>query len=234
MEQQTPSHNTLPLASPATARDMQIFVERLRSINSNAAVRLIARRKMAAVLGCTIEPVGLNDTTPMILGMRAFPLAATAQLDNTVGGFALEQELAEALADSATDIVELKIPQVSVNAMWAGVLPPLSGWEKAGEISSVLSREIGERAVREVQQALPVAPGQSLVQNIRAKIWGEPLNADYPEIPRGMAITALLLGVLPTQNTALPIMCHSDWTRLNTPAGYVLLGPKNSLGLIQK
>lgn len=207
---------TLELAEKSTREDLRNFLQRLARLGE-AEVRMQSRGSALAVYGCTQTADGLLDDTTVVLVMRAFRLADTPEhvVDVTVEVRALSDRLARM---SGAD-VSLAIPDVTVSAAWAGVLPPLSGWESRGSIDAGSLAIVAAEGMARVAAAVPTGAGDPVVKKVRREVWGAEIA---PGIPASAAFAAEGLGFLAAVDQ-LAIAASRSWTRLSGPNGHVLL-----------
>lgn len=195
-----------------TREDLRTFLERLAHV-ARPEVRVVARGLALAVYGCTQAPVGLLDRTATILVMRAFLLDTERVVDTVVPARALLDRLARG------DGLDVPLPETTVTASWAGVLPPKSGWESAGEIDAESLRRVAEEGSERLARALPDAPGEPVVEALRRQVWGA---AILPGIPAGAAFAMHTMGFL--QGEERVRLDHSkQWWRLGSTRGYALV-----------
>lgn len=212
---------TLELADKSTREDLRNFLQRLARLGEGE-VRMQSRGSALAVYGCTQTADGLLDNTTVVLGMRAFRLASAqdpaldvAPIDVTVEVRALSDRLARM---SGPDVV-LAIPDVTVSAAWAGVLPPVSGWEPRGKIDAASLATVAAEGMSRVAAAVPTDAGDPLVKKVRRDVWGTEIA---PGIPASAAFAAEGLGFLSGADH-LTMASTRSWTRLSGPNGHVLL-----------
>ncbi|PII81316.1 hypothetical protein BMH32_01150 [Leucobacter sp. OLJS4] len=206
----------LRLADHATRDDLRIFLERLERAG-RAEVRMVTRGSTLAVFGCTQAPAGLLDPLPVVLAARAFALAEAPgdAVDATVASRALLDRIAR-MGVLGRD---LDVPDATLAAAWAGVLPPTSGWEAAGSIDAASLAAVAAEGMQRVAAALPDQPGEAVVQKVRAQVWGAPI-ADG--VPAAAAFAADALGFLRDERV-LRISRSRSWTRLSGSRGDVLV-----------
>lgn len=218
----------LEIADHPTRDDLRVFLERLQRAGQ-PEVRLVTRGAALAVFGCTQAPAGLLDPVPVVLVMRVCALgggaaagagaaaAATPQheVDVTVSGRALLDRIARMGPLGRV----LELPDVQVTAPWAGVLPPVAGWESAGSIDAASLLAVAEQGIARVAEALPTDPGEALVRQVRAAVWGAEVA---PGVPAAAAFAAEAMGFLRAEATA-KLSRTLTWTRLSTSRGHVLV-----------
>lgn len=200
----------------ASRDDLKVLLERLQRVGQTE-VRLVSRGSVLAVFGCTQAPAGLMDSIPVVLVMRGFALrdAPAEAIDRTVLGRALLDRLAHMGVIGLT----LDLPDVVVAAAWAGVLPPLGGWEPAGVIDAASLADVAQQGIERVAEALPEQPGDALVRKVRSAVWGAEI---LPGLPAAAAFAAESLGFLKDQE-AVRVAKTLTWTRLDTSQGQVLV-----------
>lgn len=184
-------------------------------------MRLQTRGAVLAAYGCTQMPRGITDRLPVVLVMRAFALqeSPTAPIDTTVQIRSLSDRIAR-MESAATDADELSldIPTVTAMAAWAGVLPPLSGWEPQGRIDPQSLADVAAAGIRRVADMLPENPGEAVVHSVRSAVW----NIDVaPGVPSAAAFAAETMGFLGEE--PVEVSRSLTWTRLSTRAGHVLV-----------
>lgn len=206
----------LRLADHATRDDLRIFLERLERAG-RAEVRMVTRGSTLAVFGCTQAPAGLLDPLPVVLAARAFALAdpPAAPVDATVAGRALLDRIAR----MGLLGLDLDVPDATLAAAWAGVLPPTGGWEPAGALDAASLAAVAAEGVERVASALPEQPGEAVVQKVRAQVWGAPIAEG---IPAAAAFAADALGFLRDEQV-LRISRSRSWVRLSASRGDVLV-----------
>lgn len=212
----------LQLPDARTARDLATFLTRARSVDPQAAVRLQARGEVLGVYVCTLAPESLLDAVPTILGLRAIRLGAPADVDVTVQAAALLDRLARIEEEG----LALKLPPVTVQAVWSGIAPPVGGWERAGFYLSDAARAAAREGIEAVDKALPTNPGHAVVATVRSRIWSSPLEAPDAKVqlPGGVAFALEVLGFLPPRATEPLLVYRSgEWVRISAKAGHVLV-----------
>lgn len=213
---------TLELSDKSTREDLRNFLQRLTRLGE-PEVRIQTRGSVLAVYGCTQTADGLLGTTPVVLVMRAFRLAGgqEASLDVTVEARALSDRLARM---SGADVT-LAIPDVTASAAWAGVLPPVSGWEPIGKIDAGSLAIVAAEGIARVAAAVPADAGDPIVKKVRREVWGAEVA---PGVPAAAAFAAEGLGFLSGVDHVM-LSGSRSWTRLTSPNGYVIFR-RNALG----
>ncbi len=205
-----------------TRDDLRVFLERLQR-SAQPEVRMLVRDGVLAVFGCTQAPAGLLDPMPVVLVMRAFGVgevttdqtAAPAEIDVTVSGRAL----LDRLAHMGPLGLRLELPEMTTAVAWAGVLPPLSGWEPRGVIDAASLRTVAEQGMAQVAETVPTDAGEAVVRQVRQAVWGAEVA---PGVPAAAAFAAEVLGFLREETTA-QLARTLTWTRLSTSRGHVLV-----------
>lgn len=215
--------SSLVLADPQVTADLRNFVSRAR-IADDGAVRLQAVGGVLAAYVCVLRPRVLGEPMPTVIGMRAMPLAAPAELDTTVQLSAVADRLAR-LDDGGT---ELPVPPVTVSENWAGISAPRAGWQRGEDVDVALLEQAAHRGIKEVAARIPENPGAAMISNVRVPIWSEPVAGLDAQVPAGAAFAALTLGFLPRTGTAT-LFSNGRWQRLSTSTGHVLVRPPSVL-----
>ena len=215
--------SSLVLADPQVTADLRNFVSRAR-IADDGAVRLQAVGGVLAAYVCVLRPRVLGEPMPTVIGMRAMPLAAPAELDTTVQLSAVADRLAR-LDDGGT---ELPVPPVTVSENWAGISAPRAGWQRGEDVDVALLEQAAHRGIKEVAARIPENPGAAMISNVRVPIWSEPVAGLDAQLPAGAAFAALTLGFLPRTGTAT-LFSNGRWQRLSTSTGHVLVRPPSVL-----
>ncbi len=206
----------LQLSDHPTRDDLRVFLERVQRVGY-ADVRLVTRGSMLAVFGCTQAPASLTDAVPVVLVSRGFGLkvAPEAEVDATVSARALLDRLAR----MGLVGLELELPEQSVAAAWAGVLPPHGGWRAMGEVDAASLVSVAEQGIARIAEALPQEPGEAVVRRIRAEVWGATIA---PQLPAAAAFAATAMGFLRDERVA-GLSTTLTWLRLSTSRGQVLV-----------
>lgn len=221
----------LLLADHPTRDDLKVYLERLQKVGQ-PEVRLVVRGEALAVYGCTQAPAGLTDTVPVVLCMRAFALSPAGRervasdtgngsdadaesVDVTVSGRALLDRIARMGIIGLT----LELPDSTVTSAWAGVLPPTTGWEQTGVLDAPSLGKVAEEGIARVADLLPESPGEAVVRQVRASVWGVDVA---PGVPAAAAFAAESLGFL-REETRVSLWRTLTWARLSTGRGHVLV-----------
>lgn len=215
------------------ARDLTTLLTRVRSTDAQAAVRVQSFGPVLAVWVPVITPQGLMDPAPTVLGLRTLQLAQPSDLDITVLASAFMDRLARwssqqessAAASQAGTPVWLAAPPQEIQAAWAGVLPPRTGWELAGSVAASALKTAAEKGINRVADSVPTDSGAAIVHKVRSQVWGEPLAETDPlvaNVPAGAAFGLDVLGFLPAHVHEVSVAHAGPWHRLTTPAGHVL------------
>jgi hypothetical protein len=214
--------------------DLQTFLGRSARID-DGAVRLIGSGGVLAVYICVLQPAGLLDRAPTVLGLRTFAAETQAPVDSVVPIRALLDRLAR-LEGPATgspgDPVGVLVPPDTATAPWAGISPPRAGWERLPDAGVDALRTAARAGIDEVAAAVPTGIGEQIVTRVRAEVWGRPVDG-APEVVAGGAFAAYGLGFLgPDPDPAAPaddaeppvaVFRVGAWTRLTTARGHVLV-----------
>ncbi|MEW1964072.1 hypothetical protein AB0302_01525 [Micrococcus sp. NPDC078436] len=238
MSQQPPSTGTprdrdgvpvLTFADERAVRDLEQFATRARRV-ADTGMRLdvvaeagSSRTPMLAQWVSVLQPQGLGDRVPVVLGLRTVPLATAdgvAGLDVVVPLGAVTERTARMRGQDPVDLA-FPVPPTREQVSWTALTPPRSGWTPAAEVADEELIEVASRGVEAVRAALPENPGEAVVRQVRARMWGPTLGGDALQFPAGMAFGAHALGfLLPGSHARLSTA--GPWTRLDTPGGFVL------------
>ena len=178
---------------------------------------MTTRGPALAVYACTQAPRGITDAVPVVLAMRAFALATPVEppLDATVP----IRALLDRLARMGIVGLELDIPESTQIAAWAGVLPPVAGWIPSAEIDGASLQTVAADGIARVAARLPADPGEAVVHQVRASVWGLDIA---PGLPAAAAFAAESMGFLRGDETAR-VSRSLTWIRVSTERGHVLV-----------
>lgn len=207
----------LTFAEPQVMLDLRTFVGRARAAQ-DGAVRLQAVGGVLAAYVCILAPRILGEAMPTVLGLRTMPLREPAQLDTTVALASVSDRLARI---GENDVV-LPVPPTTVAEIWAGVLPPRSGWEFKGTMPTDSLLIVASVGIQEVAESVPQSPGAIVVNNARGIIWGRAIQGAPADLPAGAAFGAFVLGFLAPGERA-DVFTNGRWTRLSTGSGHILV-----------
>jgi hypothetical protein len=204
----------LDLADPETLHDVGTYVSRARRVDPDGAARLVAG---GGVLAIYVSPLH-GAPGPTVIGLRVVGLDSAVTLDVTVPLAALGDRLAAAASTSPRLVVP---PMAAVDAAWAGVSPPRSGWALRTALDPADLIAAARAGVEEVAAALPDAVGGHVIAQVRAAVWGRELPS-MAGIAAGAAFAADALGFLDALD---PVAVHQagPWWRLSTSRGHVLV-----------
>ncbi|MCT9820264.1 hypothetical protein N3K63_08200 [Microbacterium sp. W1N] len=204
--------------APAAA-DALTFAQRAGRAG-DGAVRLRAEGGVLAMTASVLAADGLLDDTPTILAMRFLPVDPELVCDLVVTADALTP------GDEPTWV---GLPEAAVTASWAGISPPRSGWEPAGEVAAATLAARAQWGIAAVAEAVPTDAGAEAVQAVRAHVWGVPDDA-LLGLPRGVAFAAFALGFIGGEETAAVRRC-GPWTRLSLARGHVITRETSRVGM---
>lgn len=213
----------LLLDDVGTVADLRTFVTRARTAD-DGAIRLQGAGNVLAAYVCVMRAKLLGEGTPTILGLRTMALATPSTLDVTVS----LASVADRLARMEADDVRLPVPPMMVNESWAAVSAPRGAWQELGTISADSLITVAKAGVQEIGQIIPVNPGALLVNNIRASVWGRPMDGIPGEVPGGAAFASYALGFVAPGESATLFSSHK-WLRLSSARGHILIRPKSVL-----
>jgi hypothetical protein len=200
------------LPDRAAATDLATLVGRARRVDPEGAARLVVRHDVLAVY---VSPVHGGDG-PTVLGMRAMRVVPDVDVDVTVSLATLADRFARLREPG--EPVALSVPPAQANASWAGVSPPPTGWTFQGAVAPADLARVAREGAAEVAEATRGEAGAHVVAAVRSGVWGRTVE---PGLPAGAAFAAEVLGFL-VGAEAGRVHVNGPWTRLTTPAGYVL------------
>jgi hypothetical protein len=208
--------NTFALESPDARLDAVQFLERAARVN-NGSARLIADGNHLQMYVGMLVPRGLLDQTPTVLGMRVFRLRTQQTFDVVVP---IESLVHRLLVTQEENAEETRVPAEVATLSWASITPPREGWRRRLGVSSEALRSAAEHGVKKVAEVVPGTIGESVLQKVRAEVWGTMIPT-HKRIPAGAAFAADALGFLGDK----PLTVHSlgNWVRLSATSGYVLV-----------
>lgn len=216
----------LQLADPRDVADLRTFLSRARGVDPQGAVRFQTRGRALGAYVCVLEPHGLLDTAPTVLGLRTAALAGEQTLDVTVPlGAVLDR-----LSRQDRQATEVSLPPMDATVSWAGIAPPLSGWTPAGAVAGDDLRGTARAGIAEVARTVPADAGAAVVDTVRSQVWGrasgwtEPLAGRLSGAPPpdGTAFAAYSLGFL-RPGAEVAVAENGRWLRLSAPGGHVLV-----------
>jgi hypothetical protein len=214
--------------------DLQTFLGRSARVD-DGAVRLIGSGGVLAVYTSVLQPAGLLDRAPTVLGLRTFAAETQAPVDSVVPIRALLDRLAR-LEGPATgspgEPVGVLVPPDTATAPWAGISPPRAGWERVADVPAAALRAAARAGIDEVAAAVPSGIGEQIVSRVRGEVWGRPVEG-APDVVAGGAFAAYSLGFLgpdPAPDAVeddleapVAVFRTGPWTRLTTSRGHVLV-----------
>jgi len=202
-----------------TAKDALTFAGRAERAGAEG-VRLQAGGGVLAMTSAALAPQGLLDRTPTVLAMRIIRVDPE-----------LECDLVVASLSATDDASALALPDAAIAPAWAGVAPPRSGWEPAGEIAASELAARAQWGIAAVAHQLPASPGEDVVRTVRGSVWGEP-DEQVRSLPRGVAFAAFAFGFIGGSETAR-VTRSGRWTRLALSRGHVLSRGPAASGLTE-
>ncbi|MBP2414274.1 hypothetical protein JOF48_003073 [Arthrobacter stackebrandtii] len=213
----------LVLDDAGTVADLRTFVSRARTAD-DGAIRLQGAGHVLAAYVCVMRGKLLGEGTPTVLGLRTMALGTPSDIDVTVS----LSSVADRLARMGGDDLRLPIPPVAVHESWAGIGAPRGAWAELGTMDTDALIDVAKTGVQEIGQIIPVNPGALLVNNIRASVWGRPIDGAPGALPGGAAFAGYALGFLVPGETASVFSSH-NWLRLSTARGHILVKPQSLL-----
>lgn len=231
------SAQTRPTAAPAliledleSALDLERFATRAKAI-SDTGLRLQVVGKVLASWVSVLQPRGLGDQVPVVLGLRTLRLAE-GNRDGVDAVYALSSVLERLARMTSTQSTAFTPPPMTEQAPWTAVTPPRSGWTPVAVVEDEELQTVARDGIRELADALPQDPGAAMVAQARAGVWGRLLGGGAPDpadpavagdgfLPAGAAFAAHGLGFLSPGGTTA-VHTSGPWVRLSGPAGFVL------------
>jgi len=208
--------HTFTLTPDAARQDLVTFLERAARVN-NGSARLVAAGGHLQVYVGILFPRGLLDRTPTVLGLRVFALQESHDFDVVVPIDALVSRVKAALERKET---ELGTPGEVASLAWAAITPPREGWRRRLGVATAVLLEAAAAGITAVAEAVPGSIGESVLQKVRAEVWGSPI-AQNKKIPAGAAFAADALGFLGEKT--LQVHTLENWLRLSSKSGYVMV-----------
>jgi len=208
--------HTFTLTSDQARLDAIQFLERATRVN-NGSARLVAHDDGLLMYVGVLFPRGLLDQTPTVIGLRVFALQTPAQFDCIVP---LESLIHRLQVAGENKVSEITVPAEVASLSWAAVTPPQGGWRRRLGVSNSALSEAAAAGVAKVAKTVPEVVGESVLQKVRAEVWGSVIT-DHKRIPAGAAFAADALGFLTEK--AIAVHTLDNWLRLSSKAGYVLV-----------
>jgi len=202
-----------------TLEDLRTYVARARTLDSDGAIRLQSHG-MALAAYVDVLPGRGPSMTGAIIGLRVMALAEPADVDATVSLAGVSDRLARGRSSPSPARDTFSIPPATVQAGWAAVAPPRSGWEVVGDLTAEELRTVATQGIAEITEGVPEGSGAQVVAAMRQRVWARD-SRTVPPVPAGAAFGAYALGFL-TQDS-VRVSAHGRWTRLSTAAGHVLV-----------
>jgi len=208
--------NTFSLESQQARLDAIQFLERAARVN-NGSARLIAVGEFLQVYVGILIPRGLLDQTPTVLGLRVFRLTTPQTFDVVVP---LDSLIHRLTVTNEENGVETRVPAEVASLSWASITPPREGWRRRLSVSAEALTLAAEDGVKKVADVVPDTIGESVLQKVRAEVWGAIIDG-HKRIPAGAAFAADALGFL--SEKSLSVHSLDNWVRLSSKSGYVLV-----------
>lgn len=213
--------DALQLADPETMSDLRTFLARARTVEDGQA-RLQVVGAALAVYVPVLAQEAIGSTVPTVLGLRVAKLSSS-----TADGFVAVYELG-ALTDRLARVgdadTSLPLPPAESRAAWAGITPPLAGWETLGEYDDDALAAEAEAGMHAVAEALPPNAGRPVLETVRGRIWSAACQAgaDDVNLPLGAAFAAESLGFL-RPGARSRLYGQGRWQRLTSSGGHTLV-----------
>ena len=211
----------LTLGDARDVADTETFVKRAGRLDTGGALRLTGHGDVLSLTVCAVPGAGLLGAG-IVLGMRVVALADPAELDVVVAFEAVTDRLARMRRSGSTELV---VPPVTLDAPWAAIAPPRTGWTPRGVLPVEVVTGAATVGIAEIAAGAPAGSGAAAVADLRRRVWSRPLpvGAD-PEAPEPGPTAGLAFGAYALGFVAEPVTWHvaGPWRRLSTPSGHVL------------
>lgn len=208
--------HTFTLASDPARLDAIQFLERASRVN-NGAARVIAVDDALLMYVAVLTPRGLLDRTPTVLGLRVFALASSAAFDVIVP---LESLIHRLKVTGEGGDQQTTVPAESPSLSWSSIVPPQGGWKRRLSVSAQSLNAAAAEGIARVAESIPDSVGESVLQKVRAEIWGA-IIPGHKRIPAGAAFAAEALGFLGEKS--LSVHTVDNWVRVSSRQGNVLV-----------
>lgn len=214
----------LALEDREAVADLERFATRARTM-ADTGMRLQVSGTTLAAWVSVLQPRGLGDRVPVVLGLRTFRLDR-AEADGWDEVYPFSSVLERLARMASTGSTAFTLPPVTEPAPWTAVTPPRRTWAPVATVADDELQQIAQDGIRELGAALPQDPGASMVAQARAAVWGRLLGGSSEEagdgfLPAGAAFAAQGLGFL-TPGGTTAVHTSGPWVRLSSPAGFVL------------
>lgn len=213
---------TFSLVDSHSLSDLSLYLGRAQRVD-DGSVRLIAAAGVLAVYVAVLQPSGLLDESPTVLGLRTFAVDDSDEFDAVVPVRSLLGRLA-GLEENILDLdaaVTVTLPMQVNTVTWTAISPPRGGWKELEEADSAVLESTARSGIEEVATAIPTGTGEQIVRRVRSEVWGRPIQGlEY--VPAGAAFAGLSLGFLGA-SASVRVFETGPWTRLTTAAGHILV-----------
>ena len=149
-------------------RDLEQLATRARRV-ADTGMRLHvvpeagrSRTPMLAQWVSVLQPAGLGDGVPVVLGLRTVPLATAdgvADLDAVVALGSVTERTARMRGQDPVDLA-FAVPPGREHVTWTALTPPRGGWTPVAEVADEELAEVATRGADAVRDALPENPGR--------------------------------------------------------------------------
>lgn len=222
---------TFSLVDSLSLGDLQVYLSRAQRVE-DGSVRLIAGSGVLAVYVAVLQPAGLLDESPTVLGLRTFALTApgSAAPESSLETFDVVvpvRSLLERLARLQGEVVDptaavtVSLPMQVNTVTWTSISPPRGGWKSLEDADGSLLVSAAKAGIDEVADAIPSGTGEQIVQRVRSEVWGRPIEG-LEFVPAGAGFAGVSLGFL-AGDEPVRIFETGPWTRLTTSRGHVLV-----------
>lgn len=208
--------NVVAFENREALHDFNKFVQRLHRFGL-PDLRFVAHSNVLSVFGSVQAPAGLLDTTPTVMVLRSFRLgeSISEHLDRVVPVRSFLDRIAH-LSDDATTF---ELPVTESFASWAGVLPPVSGWQFQYTVDAQSLRQVAQQGMAQVVDEMPSDAGDAIARKIRSRVWGTEIA---PGLQGIVAYSAETMGFLANAQPLTVARAHS-WLRVSSIHGDVIM-----------
>jgi hypothetical protein len=202
-----------------TLEDLRTYVARALTLDAEGAIR-VQSHGIALAAYVNVLPGRGPARTGAVIGLRVMALAEPADVDATVSLASVSDRLTRVRSSPHASGDTFSISPTTVQAGWAAVAPPRSGWEVVGDVTAEDLRTVATQGIAEITEGVPSGSGAQVVAAMRQRVWDRE-SRTIPPVPSGAAFAAYALGFLTQESVR--VSAHGRWTRLSTATGHVLV-----------
>lgn len=249
----------LRLPDPQLRTDLATYLGRAGRIE-DGAVRVAQVPGGVSLWVPVLRPATILDDSPLVVGVRAIPgkLEGAGESDLVDGAVDVVVPLRGLLDRLARPVDEeraltLPLPPDRLHESWTGVLPPVGGWQRGGDLDGRALARIADSGIDEVARGTAGGLGQLRAERVRTEVWTRPLPDDVrlanqrvpatddrsalradtaaldlvPLPPAGAAFALRALGFLGDAPERVILASAPGWVRLGAARGQVLVRAKS-------